>query len=53
MKVVQDAAQAMDNRAGLKQHMRLKDIRQVTWHSLFPFLRNGFLELMEEQQEAS
>ncbi|KAL6721426.1 hypothetical protein ACLMJK_000529 [Lecanora helva] len=33
MKGVEDAAQAMEDQAGLSQHMRLKDIRHVTWQT--------------------
>ena len=34
MKSIQNAVQAMNDRADLNQHMRLKDIRQVTWHGM-------------------
>lgn len=47
MKKVEDAAQAMDDHAGLNQHMRLQDIRQVTWDSMNGVPSDAASELIE------
>lgn len=41
MKGVEGASEAMDDQAGLNQHVRLQDIRQVTWQSKDHFDRHG------------